>query len=130
MMNLKILLPFKVFLNEKDIKRIVVETSIGAVGFLPQRLDCAAVVVPGIMEYEAFEGATKYIALDEGILVKTGAEVTISVRNAMGGASLGDLHQIVEKEFLDLDEREKSVRAVMAKLESDFVHQFEKFRKT
>ena len=129
-MKLEILLPYKVFLKEDDVSRVVVETSAGVMGFLPQRLDCAAVLVPGIMEYEAAGAGVKYIALDEGVLVKTGPEITISVRNAIGGASLGELQQLVEKEFLELDERERNVRSTMAKLESDFIHQFEKFRKT
>ena len=127
---LEILLPFEVFLKEPKVVRIVVETSMGALGILPQRLDCAAILVPGIMEYETSEEGKIYIALDEGILVKTGADVTISVRNAIGGASLGELRELVEKEFMELDEREKGLRSVMAKLESDFIHQFEKFRKS
>lgn len=128
-MKLKILLPYRVFLKEDDVSRVVVETTAGSMGFLPQRLDCAAVLVPGILEYEAAAGV-KYIALDEGVLVKAGTELTISVRNAIGGASLGELQQLVEKEFLELDERERNVRSTMAKLESDFIQQFEKFRKT
>ena len=128
-MTLKILLPFKVFLKESEVRQISVETSLGSVGFLPQRLDCAAVLVPGIMEYETTGSGIKFIALDEGILVKTGLVVTISVRNAIGGASLGELQDLVKKEFLELDEREKSIRSTMAKLESDFIHQFERFRK-
>ena len=130
MMNLEILLPFRVFLKESEVSRLVVETSAGALGFLPQRLDRATVLVPGIMEYETAAEGKKYIALEEGILVKPGPDVTISVRNAIGGASLGELQELVEREFLELDEREKSVRSVMAKLESDFMHQFEKFRKS
>lgn len=130
MMMLEILLPFKVFLKEPEVNRIVVESSVGALGILPQRLDCATVLVPGIMEYQTSKEGKIYIALDEGILVKTGANVIISARNAIGGASLGELRELVEKEFLELDEREKSVRSVMAKLESDFIHQFEKFRKS
>ena len=129
-MKLKILLPFKVFLIEEEVHKIAVDTLNGSLGVLPRRLDCATVLVPGILQYENRGGEVKYLALDAGILVKTEDVVTISVRNAMGGASLGELQELVKKQFLELDEREKDLRSTIAKLESDFIHQFEKFRKS
>lgn len=128
-MNLKILLPFKIFADLEGVTRIVAETNKGSFGFLPQRLDCTAALVPGILEYETINGGVSFIAIDEGILIKAGEKVSISVRNAIGGADLGKLQELVEKEFLNLDEREKDVRSVVAKLESSFIHQFEKFRR-
>jgi F-type H+-transporting ATPase subunit epsilon len=128
LMNLKILLPFKVFIETKNVKRIVAETGDGQYGFLPQRLDCVAALVPGILTYEATTGGIKYIAVDEGILVKAGTEVSVSVRNAIGGADLGKLHESVEKEFKDLDDNEKNVRSVMAKMESSFMLKLQKFQ--
>jgi F-type H+-transporting ATPase subunit epsilon len=124
-MNLKILLPFRVFADIKDVSRIVMETSEGAYGLLPQRLDCVTALVPGILTYESDK--VHYIAVDEGVLIKAGDEVLISVRNAIGGADLGKLHESVEKEFKHLEESEKASRSVMAKLESGFMLQLGKF---
>jgi len=129
LMNLKILLPFKVFMETKNVKSIVAETGDGQYGFLPQRLDCVAALVPGIFTYETTSGGIKYIAVDDGILVKAGTEVTVSVRNAIGGADLGKLHESVEKEFKDIDDNEKNVRSVMAKMESSFMVRLQKFQK-
>jgi F-type H+-transporting ATPase subunit epsilon len=128
-MNLKILLPFKVFSIRKNVRRIVAETSVGSFGLLPQRLDCVAALVPGIFEYETEELGIVYLAIDEGVLVKAGADVLVSVRNAVGDADLGKLRESVEKEFINLDEREKNVRQVMAKLESSFIQSLEILRK-
>ena len=127
-MTLKILLPFKVFADVQQVKRIVAETSNGLFGFLPQRLDCVAALLPGILTYESAEGGTKYIAVDKGILVKAGENVTVSVRNAIGGSDLGKLHESVEKEFKELDDNEKNVRSVMAKMESSFMLRLQKFQ--
>ena len=127
-MNLKILLPFQVFADLKGIKRIVAETFQGSFGLLPQRLDCAAALAPGILMYETETGSVVYLAIDEGILVKAGIDVLVSVRNAIGGAELGNLHQAVEQEFKNIDEQEKKVRSVMAKLELGFIRRFEEFR--
>ena len=61
--------------------------------------------------------------------MKTGAEVLVSVRRALAGADLGQLRAMVEKEFLTLDAEEQSVRSVMAKLETSFLHGFAALKK-
>jgi len=126
-MQLKILLPFKVFAEKQDVLRIVAESRSGAFGLLPNRLDCAAALVPGILTYETRDEGEVSLAVDEGVLVKTGNEVLVSVRNAIGGMDLGELHQAIEREFLNLDAQEKSVRSVLAKLESGFIRRFAEF---
>lgn len=125
-MHLKILLPFRVFEDIQNVKRIVMETSAGAFGILPQRLDCVAALVPGIFTYET--ESEHYIAIDEGVMIKAGEEVLVSVRNAVSGASLSELHTSVEKQFKSLDESEKDIRSSMAKMESGFIISLEKFR--
>jgi F-type H+-transporting ATPase subunit epsilon len=120
-MQLKILLPFKVFAEKHDVLRIVAESRSGSFGLLPNRLDCAAALAPGILTYETRDEGEVSLAVDEGVLVKTGSEVLVSVRNAIGGMDLGELHKAIEREFLNLDEQEKSVRSVLAKLESGFI---------
>jgi F-type H+-transporting ATPase subunit epsilon len=120
-MNLKVLLPFQVFAEKTDVSRIVADTSAGSFGLLPHRLDCVAALTPGILIYETKADGEVFVAIDEGVLVKTGADVLVSVRRAMAGADLGRLRETVEREFLILDDQEKSVRSVVAKLEGDFI---------
>lgn len=128
-MQVRILLPFRVFAEWKDVKRLVVPTAAGLYGFWPQRLDCTAIVVPGIITCETQSGGVQYMALNEGVLTKAGTRVWIAVRNAVGNAPLGKLKEVVEKEMRHLDEREIAVRSVMAKLERGFVRSLEKLRK-
>jgi F-type H+-transporting ATPase subunit epsilon len=116
-MNLEILLPFRIFAQQSAVSRIVVETSSGSVGLLPNRLDCAAVLVPGILVYEASSVVT-YVALDEGILVKAGAEVRISVRRALGGSTLEELQDTVKRSFSVTDQRQRDMRVALSKLEA------------
>ncbi len=68
------------------------------------------------------------MAVDEGVLVKTGPDVRVSVRRALGGTDLGQLREAVEREFLTLDEHEQSVRSVMAKMESVFIRRLAEFQ--
>jgi len=126
-MNLKVLLPFGIFAEETGISRIVAETRQGSFGLLPHRLDCVAALAPGILIYEEGAEGEVYVAVDEGVLVKTGLDVLVSVRNAIGGTDLGQLREAVEREFLSLSEREKSVRSVMAKMESGFIRSLADF---
>jgi F-type H+-transporting ATPase subunit epsilon len=119
--HLKVLLPFAVFAETTDVSRIVAETRAGSFGILPHRLDCVAALVPGILIYETATEGEVYVAVDEGVLVKIGLDVLVSVRNAIGGTDLGELHDTVEREFLDLNEREQSVRSLMAKMESGVI---------
>jgi len=128
-MKLKILLPFQVFTEIDGVKRIVAETPQGSFGILPHRLDCVAELEPGILTYETGLDGEVYVAIDEGILVKTGQDVLVSVRNAIGGMDLGKLLEAVEQEFMNLDENEKQVREVLAKLESGFVRRFAEFHR-
>ncbi len=125
-MNLKILLPFKIFMELTNIVRVVLDTTNGSYGFLPQRLDCVAALVPGILTYENCHGEIFYVAIDEGVLIKTEKNIQVSVRNAIAGADLGKLHESIEKEFKNLDERERSVRTAVAKLEIEFIQNIQK----
>jgi F-type H+-transporting ATPase subunit epsilon len=128
LMDLKILLPFQIFAEKTGVSRIVAETREGSFGLLPHRLDCVAALAPGIMIYENEAEGEVYVAVDEGVLIKSGSEVHVSVRNAIGGTDLGQLREAVEREFLNLNEREQSVRAVMAKMESDFIRRLAEFQ--
>jgi len=123
-MHLKVLLPFQVFVEKTDVRRIVAETREGSFGLLPHRLDCVAALVPGILIYQTESRGEVLVAVDEGVLVKTGMDVLVSVRRAIGGTDLGQLHAAVEKEFLTLDENERSVRTAVAKLETGFLRRF------
>ena len=127
-MNLKVLLPFQIFADKRGVSRIVVETREGSFGLLPHRLDCVAALAPGILIYETEADGEVCAAVDEGVLVKTGQDVLVSVRRAIGGTDLGQLRTAVEKEFLTLDEHEKSVRLVTAKLETGFLRRFATFQ--
>jgi F-type H+-transporting ATPase subunit epsilon len=128
LMNLKILLPFQIFAEKTGVLRIVAETREGSFGLLPHRLDCVAALEPGIFIYETEAEGEVYVAVDEGVLIKAGQEVLVSVRNAIAGTDLSRLRETVEREFLTLDENEQKTRLAMAKLESGLVRRLVEFK--
>jgi F-type H+-transporting ATPase subunit epsilon len=127
-MDLKILLPYRIFAEIKNVSSIVAETSEGSFGLLPQRLDCVAAIVPCIFTYETESKKLHYLAVDEGILVKAGSQVMLSVRNAFGSTDLGILRDSVDNEYKKLDDSEREIRSKMAKMESGFLLGLEKFK--
>jgi F-type H+-transporting ATPase subunit epsilon len=127
-MDLKVLLPFGIFARRTDVARIVAETRAGSFGILPHRLDCAAALVPGILLYQTTEASTVYLAVDEGVLVKSGLSVVVSVRRAIAGTSPGELQQAVKHEFLLHDSQEREVRKAIAKMEAALVGRFAQFQ--
>jgi F-type H+-transporting ATPase subunit epsilon len=127
-MNLKVLLPFEVFAQKTGVTRIVAESLGGSFGLLPNRLDCAAALVPGILVYETPADGTVYIAVDEGVLVKCGTEVLVSVRRATGGKDLATLHEAVTQKYLLLDSREREVRSALSKMEGGLMGRLVEFQ--
>lgn len=127
-MQLRILLPYGVFASVPDVTRVIAMTPAGSFGLLPHRLDCAAVLSPGLLSYTTATATAAadevHIAVDGGVLLKTGPDVLVCVRHAIAGADLGGLRQAVEREFLNLSEQEKSIRTTLAQLESGLIRRF------
>jgi len=126
-MRLKVLLPFRVFVDKVGVMRIVAETSEGSFGLLPRRRDCVAALVPGILTYQSDADGEVFIAVDEGVLVKIGDEVQVSVRRASSGADLASLRGAVRRDYLTLDALALGARAATRKLESGFLGRFARF---
>ncbi|NJM19628.1 MAG: F0F1 ATP synthase subunit epsilon [Richelia sp. RM2_1_2] len=122
-MQLKVLLPTEVLIDEAASK-ITAEAENGCFCLLPNHVDFVAGLVPGLLFFELDHGEEVFLAVDEGILVKCGSEVLVSVRNAVRGTDLETLKNTVEQEFLSLDEKEQMTRNALAKLEASFIRGF------
>lgn len=119
-MKLKVWLPTEVLLEE-EVSRIKAEAENGWFGLLPKHVDFVTALKPGVMTFEPLGKREEYLAIDHGILVKRGEEVSVSTRNATRGADLSQLKQSVERQFMEREEKEKAARALEAKLEADLV---------
>ncbi len=122
-MRLKVLLPTEVLIDEAVIK-VTGEAENGSFTLLPRHIDFVAALVPGLLSFVSVENREEFLAVDEGILVKCGPQVTVSTRNAALGPDLGSLKQTIEEQFQVLDERERVARSAAVKLEADLVRRF------
>lgn len=128
-MNLKILLPYKIFLEAKNIKKIIAEAENGSFGLLPRHLDFVTSLAPGILSYTDKEDRETFVAVNGGTLVKIGPDVLVSTREAIAGPGLGQLRETVNTRFRTITESEKKARSALARLEADFVRRFSELRK-
>jgi F-type H+-transporting ATPase subunit epsilon len=119
-MKLTVWLPAEI-LFEEQVARIRAEADNGWFGLLPKHIDFTTALVPGVLTFQPVGKPDEYLAIDHGILVKCGEDVSISTRNAVRGTNLERLKKDVELQFKAHEEREKAARAYEAKLEADLV---------
>lgn len=122
-MQLSVFLPERIAL-EQTVKKIVAEGESGSFGLLPRHVDYVEALVPGVMSLVGVDDEERFVAIDEGVLVKCGSEVLVSVRDAVIGTELGTLEQTVRARFQQVDDREHAIRSALARLEADVVRRF------
>lgn len=124
-MRLKVSLPTEV-LVDREVRKVVAEGPEGQFCLLPRHADYAALVTPGVLLYvpAGEREGERYLGVDEGVLVKRGAEVLVSLRDAAAGDDLAQLRRIVDHRFRQLDEHERQARSALARLEAGVMRRF------
>jgi len=123
-MRLKVLIPTKILVDDK-VHSITARGMEGSFCIKPAHIDYISILVPGLLYYQCVnQDKFSYLAVDQGICIKKGVDVFVSVRNAVISTDIGRLHELVKTRFTTLDQQERKVRTAMAKLESDFIHRF------
>jgi len=128
-MRLKVWVPSDVCVDEA-VTKIKAEAENGWFCVLPRHVDFVTSLVSGILSFDLPGGQTEYLAVDRGILVKCGPEVSVSTRSAVRGDDLERLKETVETQFRVSHEKEQASREFEAKLEADLVRgliQMEKY---
>jgi F-type H+-transporting ATPase subunit epsilon len=127
-MRLRVSLPDRIVVDEETTK-VVAEAQNGHFGLLPRHIDFVAGLVPGILSYWPADGRERFLAIDEGTLVKLERLVLVSVRNAIPGDDLETLRDTVRTQFVELDERRRAARSALARLEAGVVRRLIELRK-
>lgn len=104
--------------------RVVAEGENGAFCLQPRHRDFATALTPGLLEFTTDADEDQFLAVDEGVLVKSGFDVMVCTRHAVCGDDLSTLQQVVEENFAVLDDRERAARSAVARLEADFARRF------
>lgn len=108
-------------ITSQEVNKVVAEAENGCFCLLPRHADFLAALVPGLLWFEDQRAKENFVAIGEGLLVKRGDTVLVSVRQAVLGGDLGELRRTVREQFATVDEREKVTHAAVAKLEASFL---------
>jgi F-type H+-transporting ATPase subunit epsilon len=122
-MKLKVLLPTSILI-EQDVEKVIAEAENGSFCLLPGHIDFVAFIVPGILTFEDSDGSEQFVAVDEGVLVKCGDDVFVSVTDAIAGEELERLTEAVSEKFMTVEEERKKAETVLAKMEANFINNF------
>lgn len=122
-MRLKLLTPIAVLVDE-TVSKINAEGPEGLFCLLPRHRDWVAALVPGIVGFVTLDGRETFVAVDQGVLIKCGGDVVISVRRAVGDCDLACLRDVVETRFRQYDDQEKAARSAIARLEAGVIRRF------
>lgn len=128
MMHLQILLPTKV-LVEQPTWKIIAEAENGSFCLLPRHVDMVTSLAPGILTWTDEDGKENYAGVGEGVLVKSGCDVRVSVQFGVHGEVLSELQYAVAEYFDTVDDSERQALSAVARLETDFVRRFMELEK-
>lgn len=120
-LHLRVLQPTRVVVDAA-VHKVDAEGLHGHFTLLPRHVDVVAALVPGLLFW--LDDEERCAAVDGGLLIKRGREVTIGTARAIVGTSLGDLRRTVREGFKVVDAREQAARSAMARLEVDFIQRF------
>lgn len=116
-MRLEVFTPTALLVDAAVVK-VVAEGPEGYFALLPRHIDVAAALPPGLFTYVTAAGEERFLGIDEGVLVKRGREVRVSVIDAFESADLTSLRAQVASRFLSLDDHERAARTALARLEA------------
>ena len=117
LMRLRVLLPTRE-LVDVEVAKIVAEARNGSFCLLPRHVDFVAALAPGILAYTVPGQDERYLAVDEGTLVKRADDVLVSVVDAVEGEALEGLRAAVDARFREFGEDERLARSAIARLEA------------
>jgi F-type H+-transporting ATPase subunit epsilon len=119
-MRLRVLLPDQI-LVDAPVLQVTAEAENGSFTLLPRHIDFVAALVPGILFYINKDEQEEFLAVDEGVLVKCGQDVRVSVIAALWGKKLGELRRLIQARSLNVSEHERAARDAINKLEVDLI---------
>lgn len=117
-------------LVDLKIVKLVARGANGAFCLLPRHADFVTALVPGIVVITYANGAEgadrieRFIATDEGLLIKCAAEVFVSVAHAVVGDDIDLLRETLDARLGALDDEARRARSALARLEASTLRGF------
>ncbi len=119
--------PLGTVLQVKALK-VTFETLSGFYTLLPKHVDFVAAMKSNIVRYTDENGKERFVACHQGIVVKKGDSVTMSVQGAVLSDALANLPQDLANDFKKKEEERKKLNLAMARLEIGLIRGFGKLK--
>ena len=119
-MMLTVLLPHG-RLFRGPVRKVMARGAGGSRGYLPNHVDFVTVLAPSILSAELEDGTERFFAVDGGVLVKKGRELTVTAHQAVMAGSPETLPAQIERFFAEQEEHERHARRVLFQLESHLI---------
>lgn len=128
LMTVRVRTPTRLVIDTGGIRAVKCETNAGRCTIEPRRLDGVVALAPGILTLRGASGTVIEAAIDEGLLVKTGSDVTISVRHMIMAAGKESLRHALNEELMRIRNTESDLRIALSSLETRFMKEFSQVR--
>ena len=121
-LQLKVMEPEKI-LVKSSVNKVIAEGLNGSFCIKPRHIDFVSALKPGILEYYTDE-SEQFIAVNEGILVKCGQDVLVSVLSGIPGTDLSKLEETVREQFQKSEAINKATGIALKGMEADLLMHF------
>lgn len=115
-------------LVDQSVRRVSAESVHGAFTILERHADTALLVVPGLLAFHDDENIETFVAVDNGVLVKAGAQVRVACQRAVVSGDLGSAEAAVRSRFLERSESDQRARAALLRLEAEILRRLGEMR--
>ena len=119
-MNLRSAGPTGVLVDEPAVK-VIAEADYGSFAVLPEHADVVTLLVPGLLAFHRADGQEVFVAVDHGLLVKTGSQVRAACQRAVVAGNLGDAEATVRDRYKVRTDTEKRARSALIQLETEIL---------
>ncbi len=104
------------------------ESDRGSFTLLPRHADGAMLLRPGLLSYVDENDAEVFVAVDEGVAVKAGANVRVACQRAVVAGDLEDARSVLLRHVHERSEHERKARSVLMALEADVLRRLGELR--
>lgn len=124
-LTLQLVLPAKELMTAST-NKIIAKAVNGEFCILPNHIDFVSILQPSVLSYWSTDIVSQpsYVAIDHGVLVKCGNQVTVSIIDGLYSDDLQLLQDKVKQHFIDIDEHERKARAALARIEAVTLRRF------
>jgi F-type H+-transporting ATPase subunit epsilon len=121
--QLRVTLPFRVEVDE-SVRQVSAEGDAGSFTLKPRHVDFCSSIRPGLLWFINADGKEIFLAVDRGLLVKTGEQVQVATGQAVRCERLENVEDAVQEYMRDKSEREAETEMALEKMQADFVRRF------